>query len=154
VGLAPVGCGCRFEFTPMGKPAPDPGWQRARVSICTRGSLLGACLQPMYYNFGSQNPQAPETCPKIRWHLKPTLKPADTRWLMPCQNPRAPETRRVRVQFSTHVCGCRFSPISILEQGGFFINPPRCHPYLYSELFLQNTPHTPLVAWTEVYLGE
>jgi hypothetical protein len=65
-------------------------------------------------------------CPKIRGHSKPTLKPVDTRWPTPCQNPQVPETRRVRAQFSTH--GCGFSPVSILGRGRFLVNPPRCHP--------------------------
>jgi hypothetical protein len=98
--------GCGFQFAPAG-----PYWAHV-YNPCT--TILG-----------------PETRPKIRGHPKPASKPTDTRWLTPCQNPRAPETRpetrRVRVQFSTH--GCGFSPVSILGRGRFLVNPPRCHPY-------------------------
>jgi hypothetical protein len=69
-GLAPIGCGCGSGFTPMVAPALDPGWQRAWVwvSIRTHGFPLGTRLQPMYYNFGSQNPRAPETRPETHGH--------------------------------------------------------------------------------------
>jgi hypothetical protein len=67
----------------MGAPAPDSGCQRAwlRLSICTRGFLLGTRLQSMYYNFLSQNPWALETHPETRGHsMADTLsKPASTR---------------------------------------------------------------------------
>jgi hypothetical protein len=123
MGLAPVGCGCGSGFTPMGAPALDPGWQRARmqVSICTPGSPLGVRLQPMYYNFGSRNPS---------------------------KNPRTLDGRRP-VKTRGHPkpvrcgCGCSFPPTGAgagfthqhFGAGRVFgqpaPNPPRCHPYIY-----------------------
>jgi hypothetical protein len=141
MSLEPVGCGSRF--TPIDAPIPDLGWQQAqvRVSIRTRGPPWAPVYSPCTTILG----------PKARWHPKPAPKPAGTR--NPPQNPRAPETRpetrghsmadalskptgtrnrpetrRVRVQVSTHGCGCGFSPISILGRGGFLVNLPRTLP--------------------------
>jgi hypothetical protein len=50
-------------------------------------------------------------------------------FLLFCQNPRSLETRRVRVQFSTHRCRCHFPPASFLGWVGILVNAPRTHPY-------------------------
>jgi hypothetical protein len=104
-GLAPVECRCGSEFTPMGAPAPDPGWQWARVSIHTHGSPLAPRLQPIYYNFGSRNPQAPETRLEIRGHsIVDTLsKPVGTR-NQPGAGTGAVFHSQVRVQVRVFTC--------------------------------------------------
>jgi hypothetical protein len=121
-GLAPV-CGCGSGFTPMGAPAPNPGWQRAwvQVSIRTCGSPLGARLHPMYYNFGSQNPRAPATHGHL---MADTLsKPTGTRnppgaGVGAVFHPRM----RVRVFIRQHLGAGR-----VFNQPA--PNPPSCHPY-------------------------
>jgi hypothetical protein len=141
VNLHPTrgGSGRRFQSAPV-----DPYWVPV-YSLCT--TILGPKThghpKPAPKPAGTQNPpRNPQTldgrCPvKTRGHLKATLKPTEC-----------------GCSFSPTCAGAGFHPSAFWSRAGFLSIHLVAIPTLYSELFLQNTPHAPLVAWTEAYLGE
>jgi hypothetical protein len=93
---------------------------------------MGPHWPPVY------NPCTTILSPITHGHLKPALKPTpkstDTRWPMPCQNPRAPKTHpethrvRVRCSFQPTGAGAGFHPLAFWGGAGFWSTHPRTYP--------------------------